>query len=122
MVGVKPSTKKNCAPAWSGPCKNVRFPAMPSIRCCVIISALRGTSEREVPARHLGEWVMRALQRIDQVAYVRFASVYRRFEDMQDFRAEIDKLERSHPTLEEGSCGYWMKSREKETWHLKTPD
>ena len=40
---------------------------------------------------------MRELSRLDQVAYVRFASVYRRFEDVQAFRDEIEKLEREHP-------------------------
>ncbi len=65
-----------------------------------VIRTLRAVNEREVPSRHLGEWVMRALKRTDQVAYVRFASVYRRFEDMQDFRAEIEKLERDLPSLE----------------------
>jgi transcriptional repressor NrdR len=45
---------------------------------------------------------MRELSRLDQVAYVRFASVYRRFEDVQAFRDEIERLEQEHPgTLDE---------------------
>ena len=65
-----------------------------------IVRQLRSVSEREVPSRMLGEWVMDALKRLDQVAYVRFASVYRRFEDVQAFREEIEKLERDLPGLE----------------------
>lgn len=65
-----------------------------------VMRSLRAVNEREIPSRHLGEWVMRELKRTDQVAYVRFASVYRRFEDMHDFRAEIEKLERDLPALE----------------------
>ena len=55
--------------------------------------ALLGTGEREVPSRLLGELVMNELRRLDQVAYVRFASVYRSFEDIEAFREELEKLE-----------------------------
>ncbi|MGN6739919.1 transcriptional regulator NrdR [Dyella sp. KULCS107] len=65
-----------------------------------IINDLRRSGEREVPSRHIGELVMRELGKLDQVAYVRFASVYRRFEDVQAFREEIEKLERDLPELE----------------------
>ncbi|HET7315471.1 transcriptional regulator NrdR [Salinisphaera sp.] len=54
---------------------------------------LRSDSERDVASRRLGEWVMEELRELDQVAYVRFASVYRRFEDVQAFREEIERLE-----------------------------
>lgn len=53
---------------------------------------LRARGEREVVARVIGEEVMRELKRLDQVAYIRFASVYRRFEDVAEFRAEIERL------------------------------
>lgn len=53
---------------------------------------LRARGEREVEAREIGGEVMRALKRLDQVAYIRFASVYRRFQDLDEFRAEIDRL------------------------------
>lgn len=53
---------------------------------------LRETGEREVPARLIGEYVMEALREIDPVAYVRFASVYRRFADVEAFKDEIDRL------------------------------
>lgn len=54
--------------------------------------ALRATGEREVPSSLLGKLVMDQLRQIDEVAYVRFASVYRSFQDLDEFRAEIDKL------------------------------
>jgi transcriptional repressor NrdR len=60
---------------------------------------IRTSGEREVDARQLGEWVMDELRDLDQVAYVRFASVYRSFEDVNAFREEIEKLE-SRPTAE----------------------
>ena len=55
--------------------------------------SLQATGEREVPARLVGERVMEQLRALDEVAYVRFASVYRRFKDLNEFRAEIDRLE-----------------------------
>jgi transcriptional repressor NrdR len=48
----------------------------------------------------IGELVMRELKTLDHVAYVRFASVYRSFEDVQAFREEIERLERDLPSLE----------------------
>ena len=65
-----------------------------------IVNDLRKSGEREVPSRQIGELVMRELKKLDQVAYVRFASVYRKFEDVQAFREEIEKLERDLPELE----------------------
>lgn len=65
-----------------------------------LVRQLRLSGERELPSRQLGEWVMEALRALDQVAYVRFASVYRRFEDVQAFREEIEKLERELPGLD----------------------
>ncbi|GKT12140.1 MAG: transcriptional repressor NrdR [Thiomicrorhabdus sp.] len=47
---------------------------------------------REIPSSQLGEWVMEALRELDQVAYVRFASVYRSFQDVNAFREEVEKL------------------------------
>jgi transcriptional repressor NrdR len=61
---------------------------------------LRASGERELPSRLLGEWVMHELRELDQVAYVRFASVYRSFEDVKAFQEEIERLE-SEPTAEE---------------------
>ncbi|MHA7880474.1 MAG: transcriptional regulator NrdR [Saccharospirillum sp.] len=56
--------------------------------------ALRATGERELDSRRVGEIVMDELRELDQVAYVRFASVYRSFQDLNEFRSEIDRLER----------------------------
>ena len=61
---------------------------------------LRASGEREIASRQLGEWVVNELRQLDQVAYVRFASVYRSFEDVQEFREEIERLE-SEPSAEE---------------------
>ena len=65
----------------------------------VVVRKLRTSGEREVPAGKIGEWMMEELKRIDQVAYVRFASVYRRFEDVQAFREEVERLEKELPAL-----------------------
>ncbi|MEW6039376.1 MAG: transcriptional regulator NrdR [Pseudomonadota bacterium] len=54
---------------------------------------LLATGEREVQSRLIGEYVMNELSQLDDVAYVRFASVYRRFEDVNQFREVIDRLE-----------------------------
>jgi len=61
---------------------------------------LRASGERELPSRQVGEWVMNELRELDQVAYVRFASVYRSFEDVNAFREEIDRLA-NEPTAED---------------------
>lgn len=53
---------------------------------------MRAAGEREVPARRIGEWVMDELRALDEVAYVRFASVYRRFQDVNAFREEIERM------------------------------
>ena len=53
---------------------------------------LRSQGEREIPSRAIGEAVMEQLRTLDQVAFVRFASVYRSFQDLDEFRKEIDKL------------------------------
>ena len=64
-----------------------------------VIHALRMTGEREIASRRVGVFVMEQLKQLDQVGYVRFASVYRRFEDVADFREEIERLERDLPGL-----------------------
>lgn len=60
---------------------------------------LVSSGEGEVSSRRIGELVMEELKGLDQVAYVRFASVYRKFEDVNAFREEIERLERQ-PTPE----------------------
>ncbi len=58
-----------------------------------VMSRLRATGEREVRSRLIGELMMEELRRLDQVAYVRFASVYRNFQDIAEFRDAIDRLD-----------------------------
>ena len=53
---------------------------------------LLASGARETPSARLGELVMRELKKLDKVAYVRFASVYRSFEDVDDFRALVDEV------------------------------
>lgn len=59
----------------------------------VIIRRLIATGDREVESRLVGDWVMDALRELDEVAYVRFASVYRSFQDVNAFREEIERME-----------------------------
>ena len=63
-----------------------------------VVHQLRMTTERELPSRRVGEFVMAELRKLDHVGYVRYASVYRSFEDVADFREELDRLERDLPT------------------------
>src|SRR5690554_7331170 len=58
-----------------------------------ITRRLSATGEREVQSRLVGDWVMTALRELDEVAYVRFASVYRSFQDVNAFREEIERME-----------------------------
>ena len=53
---------------------------------------------REVPAREVGELVMSELKKLDKIAYIRFASVYKSFQDPDDFRDVLQDLERAPPT------------------------
>lgn len=57
-----------------------------------ITQELRRKGEREVDAQLIGELVMKELFQLDHVAYVRFASVYKRFKDVSDFRQTIDQM------------------------------
>lgn len=59
-----------------------------------IIRKAMTTGEREINSSQIGEWVMDELHQLDQVAYVRFASVYRSFKDIDEFKREISKLTR----------------------------
>ena len=53
---------------------------------------IRSSGEREIPSRLIGEVVMQNLRKIDEVAFIRFASVYRRFEDITEFSEEVERL------------------------------
>lgn len=57
---------------------------------------MRAWGEREVSTQTVGEWIMQELRQIDHVAYVRFASVYRRFEDVHAFEREIEQLRQEY--------------------------
>lgn len=67
--------------------------------------ALQATGEREVASRVVGEQVMRQLKAVDHVAFVRFASVYRSFQDLNEFRAEIERLAEEQDTPPPGAAG-----------------
>jgi transcriptional repressor NrdR len=62
-----------------------------------LVRQVRTLEESEISSQQIGDWVAGELSRLDQVAYVRFASVYRRFEDVQAFREEIERLESLNP-------------------------
>ena len=57
-----------------------------------IEQTIQNTLEREVSTDHIGEMVMERIKPLDEVAYIRFASVYRRFQDVSSFISEINKL------------------------------
>jgi transcriptional repressor NrdR len=72
---------------------------------------LRTLGEREVPARLIGELVMDELHGLDEVAYVRFASVYRSFQDVDAFREEIERLrQRRPPSAEDLQLALWSSA------------
>ena len=53
---------------------------------------LLNLGQREIPSHRLGEMVMRELKKLDKVAYIRFASVYRSFEDIDEFKSLVDEV------------------------------
>lgn len=57
-----------------------------------IIKRIRERGDREISSQSIGKWVMEALKTLDKVAYVRFASVYKDFEDIDAFKQEIQQL------------------------------
>lgn len=61
-----------------------------------IVQKILGQGEREIASRDLGESVMQELRRLDKVAYIRFASIYRSFQDVDDFRDAIRDLGKLH--------------------------
>ena len=65
----------------------------------MIVDDLAGSFDREVPCHAIGERIMAGLRQLDPVAFVRYASVYRRFEEATDFVQEVKKLEKPHDTL-----------------------
>ena len=69
----------------------------------LIKGRLRENGERELKSTYVGELVMEALKNLDQVAYVRFASVYRSFEDVRSFLEKVERLEEELPGGDLGS-------------------
>lgn len=68
-----------------------------------ILRRVRATGEREVATGRIGEWVMDELRELDQVAYVRFASVYRSFQDVNAFREEVERLQEAVAPTQAGT-------------------
>ena len=62
---------------------------------------LQVTGEREIDSRIIGEEVMAQLHELDEVAYIRFASVYRSFQDLSEFQDELNRLKSKKPALDE---------------------
>jgi transcriptional repressor NrdR len=76
-----------------------------------VCQKLRSLGEREVPSRLVGEFAMEELHNLDEVAYVRFASVYRSFQDLDEFREEIDRMRHRRSRQEkEGQLALWTQS------------
>ena len=64
-----------------------------------IVQQVLALGEREIPSRQIGEMVMQELYKLDKVAYIRFASVYRSFQDVSDFRDALKEVEAPTPAL-----------------------
>ena len=74
-----------------------------------IVHKVRALGDREISARAIGELVMEELRHLDEVAYVRFASVYRQFEDVEAFHEEIQRLRNARPAAASGAHGHARK-------------
>ncbi len=79
---IKQGLEKAC---WKRPVSDDQIEAIIS----AVENELEAKFEKEVESRHVGELVMRFLREVDEVAYIRFASVYRHFKDVQDFVEEL---------------------------------
>jgi transcriptional repressor NrdR len=86
---IKDGLEKAC---WKRPISDLQLEAI----ITRVENRIEGSFEAEIESRYLGELVMQELRELDKVAYVRFASVYRQFEDVHDF---VDELK---PMLAEG--------------------
>ena len=64
-----------------------------------IVQQVLALGEREIPSRQIGEMVMQELYKLDKVGYIRFASVYRSFQDVSDFRDALKEVEAPPPAL-----------------------
>ena len=77
-----------------------------------VVHKVRSLGDREVSSRAIGELVMEELRHLDEVAYVRFASVYRQFEDVEAFHDEIQRLRSARPRT---GGGGQPRARKRET-------
>ena len=77
-----------------------------------VVHKVRSLGDREVSSRAIGELVMEELRHLDEVAYVRFASVYRQFEDVEAFHDEIQRLRSARPRA---GGGGQPRARKRET-------
>ena len=82
---IKRGLEKAC---WKRPIPDARLETI----IAEVENELETSFDAEVESRHVGELVMQQLRELDQVAYVRFASVYRQFEDVQDFVNELEPM------------------------------
>ena len=82
---IKRGLEKAC---WKRPLSDAQLEAV----VAAVENELEGRFELEVPSRDVGEIVMKQLRQLDQVAFVRFASVYRQFEDVRDFVHELKPM------------------------------
>jgi transcriptional repressor NrdR len=78
-----------------------------------IVQRLRLSGEREIASGKIGAWVMEALSKLDQVAYVRFASVYHSFQDVEAFRRQIEQLEYERNRLNENQLPLLKETRRR---------
>ena len=93
MVDANPSTKTSSFPSCISPATNGPSQWTGSKKSQIGSKPeLSGAGEREVEANNIGELVINELKDLDQVAYVRFASVYRQFKDLSDFEKELRQL------------------------------
>ena len=90
-----PLTGKNCCAVFCVPVKSVPVEKLEKL-VTDIETELQNSMQREVTSETIGELALAALREVDEVAYVRFASVYRRFKDIDSFLEELEKLRDSH--------------------------
>ena len=94
MAAARSSRRTSCSSGLKKACQ--KRPISPKVIEDLverIVNEVTDKYEREVPAEVIGKLVMEGLRQIDDVAYVRFASVYRRFQEATDFVHEVKKLE-----------------------------
>jgi ATP cone domain len=87
-----------------------------------IVHRVRSLGDREVSSRAIGELVMEELRHLDEVAYVRFASVYRHFEDVEAFHEEIERLRRARALTPSPARSESPRGRRRDARHPANRD